>query len=39
VGVEAVDIRTGERGEGRQGGKEEEVEILYLLATPSNVFD
>jgi hypothetical protein len=37
-----VDIRTGEQGEerqGRKGGKKEKVEILYLLATPNNVFD
>lgn len=30
----------GERGgEGREGGKEVEVEVPHLLATPSNVLD
>jgi hypothetical protein len=29
----------GEQGEKRQGKKEGEVKILYLLATPNNVFD
>jgi hypothetical protein len=36
VGVEAVDIgRENGAGEGKEG----EVEVPYLLARPSNVFD
>jgi hypothetical protein len=39
VAVKAIDIRTGEQGEERQGRKEEKIEILYLLAMLNNVFD